>query len=74
MMTAVHNLIAVPWAGATVVACIAIVLTRVLQRAVLTFMQAGIVVLALWAFIHAEPEMHSRQRAPIGEPVSRVAP
>jgi hypothetical protein len=66
MMTAVHNLIAVPWAGAIVVACIVIVLNRALQRAVLTFLQAGIVVLALWAFVHAELEAHARQSPPIG--------
>lgn len=66
MMTAVHNLIAVPWAGGIVVTCIAIVLNRALQRAVVTFLQAGIVVLALWAFIHAEREMHARQGPPIG--------
>jgi hypothetical protein len=68
MMTAIHTLVAVPWAGATVVACIAIVLSCALQRAVLTFMQAGIVVLALWAFIHAERETHFPQGFTIGEP------
>jgi hypothetical protein len=65
-MTALHNLIAVPWAGAIVVACIAIVLSRTLQRAAVTFLQAGIVVLALWAFIHAERETGARQGPPIG--------
>jgi hypothetical protein len=74
MMTAVHNLIAAPWAGAIVVVCIAIVLNRALQRAFLTFLQAGIVVLALWAFIDAEREMHAGKGAPSGEAVSRVAP
>jgi hypothetical protein len=62
MMTAVHNLIAVPWAGGIVVACIAIVL----NRAAVTFLQAGIVVLALWAFNHAERETHALQSLPIG--------
>jgi hypothetical protein len=66
MMTAVHSLIAVPWAGAIVVACIVIVLNRALQRAVVTFLQAGIVVLALWAFMHAERETHVRPSPPIG--------
>jgi hypothetical protein len=66
MMTAVHNLIAVPWAGGIVVACIGIVLNRALQRATVTFLQAGIVVLALWAFIHAERETHALQSPPIG--------
>jgi hypothetical protein len=65
-MTALHNLIVVPWAGAVFVACIVIVLNRALQRAVLTFLQAGIVVLALWAFVHAEREAHARQSPPIG--------
>jgi hypothetical protein len=66
MMTAVYNLIAVPWAGAIVIACIVIVLNRALQRAVVTFLQAWIVVLALWAFIHAERETHAVQSPPIG--------
>lgn len=66
MVTAVHNLVAVPWAGGTFVACIAIALSRALQRAAVTFLQAGIVVLALWAFIHAERETHARQSPPIG--------
>jgi hypothetical protein len=73
-MTAVHNLIAVPWAGAVVVACIVITLNRTLQRAALTFLQAGIIVLAIWAFIHAERETHARQSSPNGEAVSHVAP
>jgi hypothetical protein len=64
MMTAVYNLIR--RAGAIVIACIVIVLNRALQRAVVTFLQAGIVVLALWAFIHTERETHAVQSPPIG--------
>jgi hypothetical protein len=74
MMAAVYNLIAVPWAGVIVAACIAIVLNRTLQRAILTFVQAGIVVLALWAFIQAERETHARQGSPVGAPASSAAP
>jgi len=54
MMTAIQILIAVPWAGALFLACIAIVLSRTLQRAVLTFLHAGMIVLALWALFYAE--------------------
>ena len=70
MMTAIQNLIAIPWAGAIVLACIAIVLSRTLQRAILTFLQAGLIVLALWAFFHAE---HARRGPPIGETENQVA-
>jgi len=74
MMTAIQNLIAVPWAGATVLACIAIVLSRTLQRAVLTFLHAGMIVLALWAFLHAARETHARQGPPVSETGDRWAP
>ena len=55
--------------------CILVTLSTRLQRAVLTFLQAGIIVLALYSFVRVERETSaSRQSPPIGETQTRLVP